>query len=318
MSLIDEILNRPEFRDQPPVLVDIGASEYIHALWRKIARYSICIAFDADERELNVEDKRSRAFKHLHVVRALVVPKTARTVRFHLTSSPYCSSILEPSADELAVWSFADKFKVEQTISARATTLVAALKEAGVQSIDWFKSDSQGLDLRLFKGLPKGILENVSVAEFEPGFIDAYQNEDKLHDLLRSMDSQPFWLASATIKGPRRISPAALDSVANSALSRKLVEFSMKPSPGWAELVYLRSASRQSSVRQRLFLWIAATLLGQHGFAYELASQSEEGSNDPIFPRIKLASRRALYRSIFSGRLAGVVAEKLSKLFKIA
>ncbi len=318
MSLIDEILSRPEFRDQPPVLVDIGASEYIHALWRRIARHSVCIAFDADERELNVEDKRSRAFRKLHVVRALVVPQAARSVKFHLTSSPYCSSVLEPAKEELAVWSFADKFKVEQTLAVRATTLKSALQEAGVRYIDWFKSDSQGLDLRLFASLSKPVREHVSVAEFEPGFIDAYRREDKLHDLLRYMDSQPFWLASATIKGPRRISRGALNSVAPSSIGRKLIEFSVKPSPGWAEMVYLRCANERTPVRQQLFLWVAATILRQHGFAYELATQAQEDSNDPDFTRMKLASRRALYGSIFSGRLAGAVAEKISKLLKIA
>jgi hypothetical protein len=318
MNLFDTILNREEFRIQPPVLIDIGASEYIHAAWRRLAPYSICIAFDADERELNVEDKRARQFKRLHVVRALVVAKTVKTVPFHLTASPYCSSTLEPDMEQLDAWAFADKFAVEKMTAMPATTLKRALKEAGVTTIDWFKSDSQGLDLRLFASVPDEIRHGISVAEFEPGFIDAYKGEDKIHDLLLYMESQQFWLADAVIKGPRRISPASLRSIASSSFMRKLIELSIKPSPGWAELTYLRAIKGKPAIRQLLFSWMAASILHQHGWGYEVATRGRTLYADPIFMRMQRSSRAALYRSLLSGRIASAAFEKFAKLLKIA
>ena len=51
MKIIDQILRSEHFRDQPPVLIDIGASGGIHSKWKYIAKYSYCIAFDADDKK---------------------------------------------------------------------------------------------------------------------------------------------------------------------------------------------------------------------------------------------------------------------------
>ncbi len=58
--------------------------------------------------------------------------------------------------------------------------------------IDGYKTDSQGTDLRIFNSLPKEIINKILLAEFEPGIIDAYQGEDKLHHLLAHMEKEPF------------------------------------------------------------------------------------------------------------------------------
>jgi len=52
MHIIDKILSRSEFKTDPPVLIDIGASESLPKEWQHIAKYSVCIAFDADERKM--------------------------------------------------------------------------------------------------------------------------------------------------------------------------------------------------------------------------------------------------------------------------
>ena len=49
--MIDKILSRPEFQTEPPVLVDVGASGELHARWKPFAKYAVCIAFDADDRD---------------------------------------------------------------------------------------------------------------------------------------------------------------------------------------------------------------------------------------------------------------------------
>ena len=53
MRLFDKILTTKELIDKPPVLIDIGASGSIHKPWERIRKHSVCIAFDADEREFN-------------------------------------------------------------------------------------------------------------------------------------------------------------------------------------------------------------------------------------------------------------------------
>ena len=81
MGIIDELLTRPEFADRPPVLFDVGASGHVHAKWRPIARYCVCVAFDADRREMGYLSKTDGGFRTLHVCPAIVSLSRSRIAR---------------------------------------------------------------------------------------------------------------------------------------------------------------------------------------------------------------------------------------------
>src|SRR5258707_1616474 len=111
LKMIDHILQRNEFQNNPPVLVDIGASGEIHAKWRSIAKYSICLAFDADEREMSFIENKSSGFKKLITVNRIVTDRKEEEIDFFLTQSPFCSSTLEPDLDKLSIWPFQNLFR---------------------------------------------------------------------------------------------------------------------------------------------------------------------------------------------------------------
>jgi hypothetical protein len=71
-NLIQIILNSPDIISSPPVLVDIGASGQLHKKWKLIAKHSICIAFDADERKFGFIEKEQSNFKKLFVYNCIV------------------------------------------------------------------------------------------------------------------------------------------------------------------------------------------------------------------------------------------------------
>ena len=125
---------------------------------------------------------------------------------FFLTQSPHCSSALSPDKDALDPWAFRDLFSVVDTIKLPAIDIDTALKEIGLSYIDGYKSDSQGTDLRIFRNIPEQIRNNILLAEFEPGIIDAMKGEDKLHMLMAYMDKEPFWITNMGIYGSWRIS----------------------------------------------------------------------------------------------------------------
>ena len=75
------------------MLVDIGASEQIHSKWKPIAKYSICLAFDADARDFQFIEKEQSRFKKLYVYNCIAFDKDQSKADFFLTSSPYCSSV---------------------------------------------------------------------------------------------------------------------------------------------------------------------------------------------------------------------------------
>jgi len=70
-------MNHASLINQPPVLVDIGASGFLHRKWKSIAKYSICIAFDADDRDFDISKIENKNWKKLIKLNRLVaeIPK---------------------------------------------------------------------------------------------------------------------------------------------------------------------------------------------------------------------------------------------------
>ncbi|MDH5645413.1 MAG: hypothetical protein OEZ01_05370, partial [Candidatus Heimdallarchaeota archaeon] len=167
--------------NRPPVLLDIGASGRLFSEWELIASYSICVAFDADTRDFSVIESENKGWKKLFSLNRLVTDKTADKMEFYLTSSPHCSSSLPPNNEAIKQWAFSRLFDVEKIVQLPAIDLQSALSQIGIDYIDWYKTDSQGTDLRIYDSLHEIVKDNILTAEFEPGIIDAYLGEDKLH-----------------------------------------------------------------------------------------------------------------------------------------
>ncbi len=281
MQLIDYILQSNYFSEQPPVLIDIGASGEINAKWKAIAQYSICIAFDADDREFKVTESQASGYKKLISINRIVTANETLAADFFLTKSPFCSSLLEPSLDKLAPWSFQPLFEVERKLQLSAVTLATALKEANIHYIDWFKTDTQGTDLRLFLSTPEDIRRQVLAAELEPGIIDAYNGEDKLYTILETVPAHGFWLSSLEVKGTQRLKYQYLEKLGNFAGNRMI-----RKSPCWAEITYLRNTFATSQ-RNLLLLIVFALLEKQYGFALEVCDAAQNQYDDAIFAECK-------------------------------
>jgi FkbM family methyltransferase len=316
MNLIERIMTAKEVAEQPPVLLDIGASEGVHPPWRPIAKYCICIAFDPDAREFS-DNRLRRHFRQFHSFDCVVSADPKEQVEFYLTRSPYCSSRLEPDTQKLKEWAFSPLFAVERKITLKAKTLPMILQEIGLQGVDWFKVDSQGTDLRLFKSLGNEIYERILAAEFEPGIIDAYKGEDKLYEVFKFIETTGFWLSGMRIKGSQRISSSVLESLFPNSRLRKMALFSQKTSPGWAELFYLNSFqnSKLFSKREYLLGWLFATLQNQDGFAYQVAQKAQAQWADSLFHDMESHSRKKIRSNIISFKLLPVIAHKIHQIY---
>jgi hypothetical protein len=283
MKIIDTILQSSFFKDQPPVLIDIGASGGIHPKWKTIAKYACCVAFDADEREFQISEEINKDYKKLIHINRIVTALPSGNVPFYLTQSPFCSSLLEPDEEKLRPWLFKSLFEVKKITSLPAVTLAETLQSAAITYVDWFKVDTQGTDLRLYKSLPQKIRETILLAEFEPGILDAYKGEDKLYSVMEEMQTQGFWLSSMNIKGTQRLQNSYSAQIGN-FLSERII----KTSPGWAELTYFRKPGNLS-FRSLLLMIIFALLERQYGFALELADYGKQQFQDPLLDECRKA-----------------------------
>ncbi|MFN8115497.1 MAG: hypothetical protein U0W65_05245 [Bacteroidia bacterium] len=279
-ELITKILSSKEFIEKPPVLVDIGASGQLIKEWELIAKYSICIAFEADNREFTFIEKENDVYKKLYVFNCIVSSHSAETVNFYLTKSPYCSSTLNPDIEALKNYLFHDSFVVESETILNSININEALAKSKIGYIDWFKTDSQGTDLRLFDCLSEETKNKTIVGEFEPGIIKGYLGEDKLYDVLKSLEKYNFWVSDIIVKGDYRLK--------NSVYDKYIVNkdnFHLKKSPGWAEVSFINNYSLPTIQSKRNYLlgWIFSSIKNQHGFALELANSGFEKYNDALF-----------------------------------
>jgi len=279
-----------------PVLVDIGASVAPPPQWTPLAQHSIYVGFDPDRRELH--DIPDGQYKRSIIVNeAVTSAPEQREVNFYLTRSPYCSSTLLPDTESLADYLFADLFEVEREVLVRASSLNAVLERLGVQSVDWFKTDSQGTDLRLFLSLKPDLRNRVLAVDIEPGLIDAYQGEDLFVDAHRELLRQGLWLSSLEVKGSVRMRRTTLQAIASQHCNLRDIDIyqAVRRSPGWCEARYLRTLKslreRNADTRDYTLLWVFSMIEQQWGYALDIAQayRQQFGQNDistqmhPIF-----------------------------------
>jgi hypothetical protein len=291
-NLIDRVLSHEILVNKPPVLLDIGASGSLPTHWELLAPYSICIAFDADDRDFVVEESENRPWKKLYSLNRLVAATASNGVDFYLTNSPYCSSSLQPDIAALEPWAFQELFKVNKVIKLPAVDLRTVLSQIGLDYIDWYKTDSQGTDLRIFNSLSNAMMSQILVADFEPGILDAYVGEDKLHHLMTFMEQHPFWVSDMEIKGPQRIYQNVVQSM--DYYQQRGMRTLLKTSPGWCEIAYINKfESHDLTVREFLLGWVFATIKKQHGFALHIATLGEQRFKEPMFSELKTYSRES-------------------------
>ena len=296
--IIDKIMKHDALQTNPPVLVDIGASGTIHETWEPIAKYAICIAFDADSRDFEICESEDKGWRRLYSLNRLVASEAAEEMDFYLTHSPHCSSSLAPDKEALKPWAFSPLFEVEKIVKLPSVDLQSALLKAGVDYIDGYKTDSQGTDLRIFNSLPTEIIDKILIAEFEPGIIDAYKGEDKLHHLLAHMEKEPFWISKMEIKGSQRINHLDFKSL-NYFQQRGIGSF-LKMAPGWCEISYLNKMEiGEMTLREYLLAWVFASLSSEHGFALFVSKKGFELFGENLLLILQKESRRKLSEGYF-------------------
>lgn len=295
-SIVKKVCEHHSLINKPPVLVDIGASGSLPKHWKLLAPYSICLAFDADTRDFIVSESGRGDWKKLYLMNRLVTAKSSDAINFYLAKSPHCSSTLKPNSKALKPWAFKELFDVDKIIKLPSVGLESALKKNGLNYIDWYKTDSQGTDLRIFDALPKSMIVKIVSAEFEPGIIDAYKGEDKLHQLMAYMDSLPFWVSDMKIKGSQRIDQDDLQNL--NYLQRQYVNSFLKTAPGWCEISYFNKFDdKKMTCREYLLAWVFASIRGEHGFAIHVAKYGAIKFKEPLFEELKFFSYRRLSNS---------------------
>lgn len=272
--------------DAYPVLVDIGSSGGSPDIWNGFAAESTYVGFDPDLRETRIiNDGRFR--RMIIVNRAVVASDSPEGARFYLTRSPHCSSTLQPNIAALQEFLFADLFDVERETTVPATTLDAMLRSLSLDRIDWLKTDSQGIDLRLLLSVPDAQRSKMLAVDMEPGLTDAYEGEDLFPQVHDEMRRSGFWLSNLRVRGSVRMRPGNAP-ITGSAIG--VLKAILRTTPGWVEARYLRAPAslraHGGGPREFVLLWAFALADDQPGFALDVANEFQRA-----FPLHELGQR---------------------------
>jgi hypothetical protein len=315
-SLIRQISKRSEIVNDPPVLMDLGASGSLNPTWEKVAFFCKAVAFDADDREFGFIEKDSSAFKKMYVYNCIVTDKTGSDqVSFYLTKSPYCSSTLKPLQGGIKECHYAELFEVREVVTLKAKNISTALQEMGISRIDWFKTDTQGTDLRLFSSLPVEIKDNCLIAEFEPGLLNVYQDEDKVSDLLMYMEKAPMNIFIFKILGPVNLAPQQFKQLFGNGFGARLATAITKPIPGWAEISYVNNfQSKEYGTREYILGWLFLTLQDHHPTAMTIISKAKQlFPGDSLINELYLYSAKKMRLNLYSLRSLRIVLSMLKE-----
>jgi hypothetical protein len=283
-AFLDRLMQLDCIKNKPPVLIDIGASGCINGDWKDIAKYAICIAFDADDREMSYTENNKDYLKQ-YVFHCAVTDKEVDTVKFYLTKSPYCSSTLKPDLLNLRKYSFYELFEIVGEKEVKARTLTSVLSELKIDYVDWFKTDSQGTDLRLFNSLPFCKEGFPLIAEMEPGFMDAYVGEDLAGSAIGYMTCTGYWLCDMEVLGPERVNTSNFKDP-QVALRFMYGRSKQKKIPGWCKLVFMLESSVKLADRDVYLLFVIACLKQQYGYAVELLLKYKNDLDTTLLPEM--------------------------------
>ena len=203
--MINQILSNKVFKEKPLVLLDLGAGGDPKTDWKNFYQYSIIFKLDANDNIKNITSKNN----HINIKEIIYTKKTK--INFNVTNSIFCSSLLIPNKNELQNWVFNPKFKIKKKIKVKTKTIKEIIREKKIKYIDWIKLDLQGIDLKIFKSIPKKLRENIFVAEFEPGLYNFYKNEDKLSDILDFMEKD-YLVEDFTFSSSMRVNHSFFNS----------------------------------------------------------------------------------------------------------
>lgn len=283
-KILKEINNLVKKYEIHPVLIDIGASGKPPEIWDDIKHYSRYVGFDPDSRD--IPDSTSLGYWKADIINKAVIAGEEESVDIFLTKSPYCSSTLPPDIDYLKHYAWHDLFIVLEKTKVSAISLPTLITRIALDRIDWFKTDSQGIDLRLFLSIPVSIRDHILAVDIEPGLMPAYNGEDYFTQAHESLIAQGFWLSDINIGSCPRIHQNSINKnfKTKNMDAWKSCMGALPVSPYYCEARYLRSIewlkSHNAEERDYLLLCIFSLIDGKIGYALDVINAYKEKTND--------------------------------------
>ena len=309
--MIYKILKNKVFEKKPPILIDVGASDEINNSWKKLSKHSICLGFDTNI----INNKSETSYKKFYLIKSLIGIKNVKK-NFYLTFDKNCSSSLKPTNKDIKEYLFNEKFQIKKVVKLKYITLNKVLKDHKILYVDWFKTDTQGTDLRIFKSLSQNIRKKILIAEFEPGFENIYTNEDTVADVIEYM-IKDFFIDSFKIKGDYFFNKKTKLKFLNKLQNRFFHLFNKKQIV-WANITFINKLKGKFSKRDILLFIIIQIIRKNYLIALKICEQEKRVIGKELYSYIvKNIKKEIQYKTFYLiVHLFKIISKKIIKTIK--
>ena len=171
------------YRQQPLVLVDVGARGGLRSSWVPAQRHLRLIGFEPEKGEHGQLVDRTGAQTAPSTFLDVALHDRSGSVQLYVARDRGLSSIFEPDRAFLNSFPEADRFETTEIQHVQADTLDNQLLAHGVSDIDFVKVDTQGSELLVLQGASRALESSAVGVEVEVEFAPIYKGQPLFADV---------------------------------------------------------------------------------------------------------------------------------------
>jgi FkbM family methyltransferase len=261
----------PRYRQQPLVLVDVGARGGLKSNWAAARRHLCVLGFEPEKREFSTLAGPDSAAPASTRYFDVALHRSRGPLRLHVARDRGLTSIYEPNRAFLDAFPEADRFDTVDVHEVQADTLDDHLQSNGLNDVDFVKVDTQGSELLVLEGGSRILESSASGVEVEVEFAPIYNEQPLFADVDRFLRGLGFVLFDLRPCYWKRTAGRALGGPRGQII--------------WADALYLKSvpglqrtiASLESSLQAGKWLRAIsiALLYGYFDYALEIARAAD-------------------------------------------